>query len=252
MQYQEKKQEFSSCTVEQIAEIEMIPWPSQRPVNIARINHLYKEQLAFHQRHGFYLFPGTLVCIEYYNRFYIIDGQHRYETIKNLYNNRLIKDTIKNVPVTVEMYDSLNDRELANSIYRMVNDIYVTNGTIDDEGRVIDMSDDLTYVTRKNDIRKYFEKRFEKQIAATGRTTICAPSWDPGHFEKIMNEPMHKNIIMGLGNDYLHTIINVFDQFNNEAWAKISDAQRKRCISGLYCVYGNTECKWFSSILKKI
>ena len=62
----------------------------QRPQDKERVQEIVKYQKHYHQRHSEYNFPGVIIIsyLQTDNHFYLIDGQHRYSAIRELYKQK--------------------------------------------------------------------------------------------------------------------------------------------------------------------
>lgn len=60
----------------------------QRHIDLEHRNALILYQQEFYKKNGYYSFPNPIIVSKFKDKYAIIDGQHRYETIKYLNNEK--------------------------------------------------------------------------------------------------------------------------------------------------------------------
>ena len=60
----------------------------QRHIDLEHRDALILYQHEFYKKNGYYSFPNPIIVSKFKNKYAIIDGQHRYETIKYLNNEK--------------------------------------------------------------------------------------------------------------------------------------------------------------------
>jgi len=108
-------------------------WENQRDPNMNLVDSIVKSQLEYYKKYKEFTFPGVLVAVNFDNNYYLIDGQHRFESLKNLYNNHA-----HDVKVAIQTY-KCNNKNQINELYGMLNNInpnncMVTDGKLDPDG----------------------------------------------------------------------------------------------------------------------
>jgi hypothetical protein len=87
----------------------------QRIVSLANVNAIVDFQLDHKRNKGYFLYLGTISLILYNDKYYLCDGQHRYESIKQLYNKYG-----HNVEAYYEIIHAEN-KEHVHSIFKLIN-----------------------------------------------------------------------------------------------------------------------------------
>lgn len=94
---------------------------------------IVEGQLEYYRKYKEFTFPGTLVVVDFNNSSYLIDGQHRFEALKMLYDKYNY-----DITVAVQIY-ICNDKDRIDELYCMLNNINTNNcmvkdGKIDSDG----------------------------------------------------------------------------------------------------------------------
>lgn len=91
-------------------------WPGQRVINPAWIRELKQQQqyqfIAKYQRP---IFPGSIVIVQYNGASYIVDGQHRYQLMKELFAEGVNLSTSY---LLLEIHDCTTNYELVSGANR--------------------------------------------------------------------------------------------------------------------------------------
>jgi len=93
-------------------------WDNQRPPNKFWIEKIKSDQRNFYNKYNLLCFPGTIVLINYNDKLYIADGQHRYQAIKELLNEGF---DLSPVQFVVQTYHCGNNHDLARDTYFCAN-----------------------------------------------------------------------------------------------------------------------------------
>lgn len=235
-------------TVGQLLEVRLQDWASQRVINLAWVTSLYNEQLRYFHKRGKYLFVGSLTFVRLRGGLYIVDGQHRLEMIKRMAGDALDKAKFLGTEINVQIYD-VDSHDEGNEIYSMANRKYNSNGNFDENGDVVPLANDMEYSIIRKKIAAYFRDNYGQTQLSTG-TTARAPKWCMNDMEIILNKEEIKNKILSKGEMYMEIIIREFKIFNGRV--KIPSDRKQKCTDGLYCVYGQTNCKWFETFIKQL
>jgi hypothetical protein len=82
----------------------------QRNIDPSHLDSLINYQKHFYQKHKFYSFPNPFFVAEFEDKYALIDGQHRLDTLKYLYNNFIANETKLLVSIihlkSIDEYDS--------------------------------------------------------------------------------------------------------------------------------------------------
>jgi len=108
-------------------------WINQRDLNKNLVDNIVKGQLEYYKKYKEFTFPGSLVVIHFNNKKYLIDGQHRFESLKILYTKYK-----HDILVVIQTYEC-DDKKQIDELYGMLNHIninncMVTDGKIDKDG----------------------------------------------------------------------------------------------------------------------
>ena len=76
----------------------------QRNVDNNHVNDIFEFQIDYFQKNNCYFFPSSIIIGIYNNKSYIIDGQHRFEVIKELKNNFDVSVTIVDTNTLEELH----------------------------------------------------------------------------------------------------------------------------------------------------
>lgn len=107
-----------------LSDIEL--WINQRDLNKNLVDNIIKGQLEYYKKYKEFTFPGALVVVHFNNKKYLIDGQHRFEALKNL-NIKYKHD----ITVAVQIYVCDNKKQI-DELYGMLNHINTNNCMIVD------------------------------------------------------------------------------------------------------------------------
>jgi translation initiation factor 1 (eIF-1/SUI1) len=127
----EMKQEIGHVYYTGLDQIEL--WKNQRDLNRNLVDNIVKSQLEYYKKYKEFTFPGVLVIVNFDDKYYLIDGQHRFESLKILYDKHA-----HNVRIAIQIY-TCNDEKQIDELYAMLNHInsnncMVTDGKIDLDG----------------------------------------------------------------------------------------------------------------------
>ena len=108
-------------------------WKNQRDLNKNLVDNIVKFQLEYYKKYKEFTFPGVLVAVNFDDKCYLIDGQHRFESLKILYDKHA-----HDVKIAIQIY-TCNDEKQIDELYSMLNHIntnncMVTDGKIDLDG----------------------------------------------------------------------------------------------------------------------
>lgn len=207
-------------------------WTGQRIINHAWVEELKNNQLEFIKKFNCILFPGSFIIITWRGIQYLVDGQHRYETLKEL--NRMRID-MSNASVVVEHYDCGTNEELARSIYVMANARYYNNGTIDRAGNPYEQ-------TGGNLVAMAIQKLYESQIRPN---STRAPYFDINDLLREINE---SRILCNLSADQ---VIKLIQDENTKFGACLKNYDKGKynnCSAKFYLVYHSPKCRWFKQL----
>ncbi len=108
-------------------------WINQRDLNKNLVDNIVKKQLEYYLKYKEFTFPGALVVVHFNNKEYLIDGQHRFESLKILHTKHK-----HDIMVAVQIY-VCDDKKQIDELYCMLNQVntnncMVVNGKIDPDG----------------------------------------------------------------------------------------------------------------------
>ena len=95
--------------------ISILRFEFQRIVSLHNVNEIVNFQLDHKRKKGYFLYLSTISLILYNEKYYLCDGQHRYESIKELYNKYG-----HNVEAYYEIIHAEN-KEHVYSIFKLIN-----------------------------------------------------------------------------------------------------------------------------------
>lgn len=112
---------------------DIVLWSKQRDLDRNLVNKIVAGQLEYYNKYGIFTFPGTLVVIDFNEKYYLIDGQHRFQALKILYEQYHY-----DIEIAVQTYEC-NDGKRVDELYCMLNNIngnncMVKDGKIDPDG----------------------------------------------------------------------------------------------------------------------
>lgn len=221
---------------------ELLRWPlgridDQRSINSEWVARLKRIQYEYRNKFGVFCFPGSIILGEYNNNWYLVDGQHRMQVLKEISYER---PEINNYYITIEMYQCGDNLNLLRSIYAMANDRYITNGAINKEGTVYTNNDCASQVV------KWLQNTYPLQTSGSS-----APKFDCNLLSKYINESGKIN------NGNITKFCCLIETVNRE-YAQIlynkDRTQYDKCLklSGFFLPYKQPKCKWIEEILVRI
>lgn len=101
-------------------------WKNQRDLNQNLVDNMVDYQLNFYKKYKYFTFPSVLVVVRQYNKDYLIDGQHRFNALRILYNKYKY-----NIKVAVQLY-FCDDSQQIDELYAMLNHINSHNCMVED------------------------------------------------------------------------------------------------------------------------
>lgn len=204
-------------------------WPGQRIINPNWIKELKTQQYAFIQKYGRPIFPGSIIMIKYSDAYYIGDGQHRVQLIKELYDEGV---NLKICDILLEIHDCASDYELAQSVYNMANSRYTVHAVITPTTNV-----NIQEAAKK--VATNIRDRFPLQVGKN------APYFDPNI---LLREIIASNI---MNNKTPEMVINLIINENNkylEDMRSKKDIRYYNCESGFYLPFKAPKCRWIQNI----
>jgi hypothetical protein len=109
-------------------------WENQRDPDKNLVNEIVKFQLDFYKDVGEFIFPSTLVFAKFSKNYYLIDGQHRREALKILYDYHN-----HDIVISCIFYDC-KDKKSVDRLYTIANRSNTNNcmltqhGDLDEDG----------------------------------------------------------------------------------------------------------------------
>ena len=263
--------ELVSC--DDLVTIDPPIWDNQRPPNRFWIDKIKSDQKDFFRKYNKLCFPGTIVLIEYTEKIYIADGQHRYQAIKELINEGF---DLTPVQLVVQTFHCGNDHTLAKDTYFCSNKRCEDNVGVSviEEQRNIPKIPIIPLPTKisplvipkpiplvvHNDV--LITKNIRTVCDAIGTTFlgqqsmgICkAPKFSIG---SLAEEIRKSGILNKISPDQAISII--LNSNTNFSYKLIKDDinQYNRCVAGFYLPYMKkgskslANCKWVHEIFKE-
>lgn len=166
-----------------------------------------------------------MVVVNYNRTSYLIDGQHRYEVMKQMIVEHV---DMNNVHILIEVHDCGNNLEFANSLYYMANNRYNTNGTITNLGVVnVDENAKIVVTTICN--------KFREQTSHNPSTK--APYFDPNILLAEINQ---SEIIRNkTSNEVIEAENRAYFEYMRQ-----SDIRHLNCKARFYLPYKDAKCRW--------
>ncbi len=96
-------------------------WKNQRDLNQNLVDTIVKDQLNYYKKYKTFTFPGVLVIVRQHSKDYLIDGQHRFNALRILFDKYQY-----DIKVAVQLYIN-DDASQIDEIYSMVNHINTHN-----------------------------------------------------------------------------------------------------------------------------
>lgn len=88
----------------------------QRELMEDHVQEIVRFQQQYFEKNGFYVFPNCLQFCNWKGQMYCIDGQHRYDALKKLYNN----DRLFDWTIDIEITECANESEMI-ELFRIIN-----------------------------------------------------------------------------------------------------------------------------------
>lgn len=212
------------------------PSRNQRPLNQDTVRQLIEKQKQYIALYGSPIVLGTIIITITNGNMELLDGQHRYEMLKNLYYDSInLADT---QIATLLVYNP--SPEQINALYVMANKTYDINGNIDKEsGTVFITAVQATDLI--NELSKYFNN-FNTQVRSG---SLSAPHFDIAHLLLKINTSGILN------RKAINEIIKIILQENERKLnsGRLSQEQINKCTDKFYLVYGKPKCAWFDDIV---
>ena len=104
--------EFKQVLASELIELKILKPEIQRIVEPLKVEEIIQYQLDFYKKHNHFNFmaSGPICNIHYLeDNYFLIDGQHRFEALKDLYNNKGHNISVCVLFVKVESIEELND-----------------------------------------------------------------------------------------------------------------------------------------------
>lgn len=117
-------------------------WKNQRDLNQNLVDTIVNDQFDYYKKYKYFTFPGVLVIVRQHSKDYLIDGQHRFNALRILYNKYR-----QDIKVAVQLYQC-DDSSHIDEIYSMVNHIN-TNNCMVVEGRIAPEGEKLRQIKIK-------------------------------------------------------------------------------------------------------
>lgn len=108
-------------------------WINQRDLNKNLVENIVNDQIKYANKYKEFTFPGALVIVFFNNKRYLIDGQHRFNALKILYEQYKV-----DISIAIQIYVCDNKTQI-DELYGMLNHINTNNcmvvdGKIDPDG----------------------------------------------------------------------------------------------------------------------
>lgn len=213
---------------------ELVPWIGQRGLNMDWVSELKKQQYYYiSTSKSNVIIPGSIIVIQYNNIMYLVDGQHRYELIKQMLDEGINMDETY---ITLEVYTCASDSDQAYAIFNMVNSRYGANGIIVDDSVPIVLDALLG--------------RYPKQCKYNGNTATYAPYCNLDTLSRAIKD---SDILRRLDSQ---KVVEYIEKYNNEhGWFlyKHNEDRYKKCHdkSQFYLPYKGANCSWFKDMIKE-
>lgn len=211
----------------------LIPWIGQRGLNMDWVSELKKQQYCYiSTSKSNVIIPGSFVIISYNNTMYLVDGQHRYELIKQMMQDGINLD---NTYITLEVYSCASESGQAYAIFNMVNSRYGANGIVVDDSVPLILEEML--------------KRFPKQCKYNGNTATYAPYCNLDTLSRAIKD---SDILRRLD---VNKVLEYIDKYNVEYGKFLFNhdtTHYTKCNtkSGFYLPYKGANCSWFKDMIK--
>lgn len=110
------KQRKYNIPVSKLLEYRIVFPGIQRDLMKDHVSEIVKFQRDYLQKNGSYIFPNCLQFCRLKGELFCIDGQHRYESIKNLYND----DKLYDWTIDIEITECINETEMID-MFKIIN-----------------------------------------------------------------------------------------------------------------------------------
>lgn len=104
-------------------------WENQRDVDMKLVNDIVKSQLQFYKTNKMFIFPHCLIFVKFGEVYYLIDGQHRREALKILFDKHG-----QDIEVPCMFYYC--DKTIADHIYCICNRNNTNNCMLTETGEI--------------------------------------------------------------------------------------------------------------------
>ena len=206
-------------------------------INKDWVKKLKDKQYQYKKEFGNFCFPGSIIIVEYYGKWYLADGQHRREVLKEIYQEN---PDLANLNIILEMYNTNDNNLQLNSIYEMANNRYIINGTINSEGKVYDNNN----ISKQ--VAKWLYQVFPKQAGGTND-----PKFDCNLVMKFINES--NKITDDNVNTLCELILEENIAYGNILYVKDKQKYTKyQALSGFFLPHKTPKCRWMIDILQKL
>jgi hypothetical protein len=214
-------------------------YPLQRPINPKRVEQILMEQAS----HDQFLFVGAFVVAHWRGEFYLMDGQHRAQALRDLY--QIEPARIKTLDINICVYVCGGDETVANRIYAQCNSSYTANGNINPKTG-------LVYTTETDQAKEVairIQAKFPKQVGKSSeRRAVSKPYFDPND---LMSE-LNKRGIMKL-HSVERVVAAILKENENYGGSLLltDKINHTKCshLSGFFLPYKRAGCKWVSQLL---
>ena len=211
-------------------------WPGQRVLNNSWVQELKELQQTYIKTYNVPIVPGSFVMVYFNTQWYLIDGQHRLQLLKELYKEGV---DFMGVNVIVETYDCGVNLEMAQSIYSMVNARYYNNGSLDETGVPFDNTQNA------NKVVEAIQKLYQGQVKANAAR---APQFDIGDLLREINA---SGILTSRSmEEVIKFIVDANSAFGIDLNKKNS-AQYGRCTAKFFLPYKEPKCRWLKELAVK-
>ena len=215
----------------------IVPWHQQRVINMDHVKTLFLYQQNLLSKGLAPIVVGCFSTCIINNTRYLVDGQHRLEMLKLLYNDDA--NCLNNTIICIQEFQCVNMLE-GESIYLLANNTYNVNSSICNN----EVIPNLSLATRDvaNEVVDSLKSIFGMFIQ-NGKPS--APYIDIGTFVQELNKS--GIISRKTSGEIVEAIIAANNNYKIILQNKSND-QYKRCSTGFVLPYMEPKCRWINKI----
>lgn len=230
------KNEIGSINVSTLLMKNYEIYKNQRIVNNNWIDVLYKEQKKIYKERKQFILTGCIEVVEFENKKYIINGQHRIKVYEKL--NKKYKEFGDEI-VMIKKYVVKTEKDFS-FLFCMSNNTYNENSSL---VYLSKKSDDFDHLNRAKNICKEIEKKFPNQ---SGKNR--APQYDNNTLATLLFEKTQ--LLYKYDDDVIVEKILDLNLKFGKLLKELDNRQYKNCVDGFYLVYHKKRgCKWITEIV---